>query len=125
MSHYYKFFLAISVTLSYGLAVVLMGLLAYRLFSWLSRHKSLVVFIVTVIYEGETNPGKRDVFLVNSTDGGEHFGDAVNLSNSPDKDSVNSILRVDPSSLNVIVAWIEKSSANSTDDSVRAYCSRC
>lgn len=45
VSHYYKVFLVVCVTLSYGLAIALMGLLAYRLFSWHSRHKSLVVFM--------------------------------------------------------------------------------
>jgi hypothetical protein len=47
-SSYYKPLLAISVALSYGLTTFLMGLLAYRLFSWVRTHRSVVVLIYAI-----------------------------------------------------------------------------
>jgi hypothetical protein len=47
-SSYYKPLLAISVALSYGLTTFLMGLLAYRLSSWVRTHRSVVVLIYAI-----------------------------------------------------------------------------
>lgn len=47
-SSYYKPLLALSVALSYGLTAFLMGLLAWKLFSWVRTHWSIVVFIYAV-----------------------------------------------------------------------------
>jgi hypothetical protein len=45
ISQYYIHLLTAAVTVSYGLATFLLGLLAYRLFSWFRINKSLVVLI--------------------------------------------------------------------------------
>jgi hypothetical protein len=47
-SSYYKPLLALSVALSYGLTAFLMGLLAWKLFSWVRTHWSIVVFIYAI-----------------------------------------------------------------------------
>jgi hypothetical protein len=44
-SDYYTDLLSIASTISYGLATCLMGLLAYRFFSWFMRKRSLVVLL--------------------------------------------------------------------------------
>jgi hypothetical protein len=44
-SHYYTSLLIAATTISYGLAIFLMSLLAYRFFSWLKINKSLVVVL--------------------------------------------------------------------------------
>jgi hypothetical protein len=44
-SHYYASLLIAATTISYGLAILLMSLLAYRFFSWLKINKSLVVLL--------------------------------------------------------------------------------
>jgi hypothetical protein len=44
-SHYYTNLLTAATTISYGLAILLMTLLAYRFFSWLRRSRSLVLFL--------------------------------------------------------------------------------
>jgi hypothetical protein len=44
-SEYYTGLLSIAPTISYGLAAVIMGLLAYHFFSWFVRNKSLVVLL--------------------------------------------------------------------------------
>jgi hypothetical protein len=45
LSYYYTGLLAISAAISYGLTVLLMGFLAYRLFSWLKLNRSLAVLL--------------------------------------------------------------------------------
>jgi len=47
-ANYYRSLLGISVALSYGLAVALMSLLAYKLFSWFKRYKSLIVLLYAI-----------------------------------------------------------------------------
>ena len=44
-SEYYTGLLSIAPTISYGLAVFLLGLLAYHFFSWFARNKALVVLL--------------------------------------------------------------------------------
>jgi hypothetical protein len=44
-SDYYTSLLAIGATISYGLAAILTGLLAYWFFSWFSRNRTLVVLL--------------------------------------------------------------------------------
>ncbi|HEY7080237.1 MAG TPA: hypothetical protein VH500_11080 [Nitrososphaeraceae archaeon] len=44
-SHYYTYFLIAAVPISYGLAVCLMGYLAYLFFSWFKHNKSIVVLL--------------------------------------------------------------------------------
>ena len=44
-SDYYTSILAIGATISYGLAAILTGLLAYWFFSWFSRNRALVVLL--------------------------------------------------------------------------------
>lgn len=44
-SEYYTGLLSIAPTISYGLAVFLMGLLAYHFFSWFARNKAIVVLL--------------------------------------------------------------------------------
>lgn len=44
-SEYYTNLLSIAPSVSYGLATCLMGLLAYRFFTWFKRNKSLVVLL--------------------------------------------------------------------------------
>lgn len=43
VNHYYTNLLTVSIVLSYGLTIFFMSLLAYRLFSWFKRNRSLVV----------------------------------------------------------------------------------
>lgn len=45
VNHYYTNLLTLSIVLSYGLTVFLLGLLAYRFFSWFKRNRSLVVLL--------------------------------------------------------------------------------
>jgi hypothetical protein len=45
VSHYYTDLLAVSTALSYGLAIFLMSILAYRLFSWFTINRNPVVLL--------------------------------------------------------------------------------
>ena len=45
VSHYYTNLLSMSVAISYGLAIFLMSILAYRLLLWFRLNKSLVVLL--------------------------------------------------------------------------------
>ena len=45
VSHYYTNLLTASTVMSYGLAVFLMSILAFRLFSWFKLNRSLVVLL--------------------------------------------------------------------------------
>ncbi len=45
-SEYYTGLLSIASAISYGFAAILMGLLAYRFFSWFMRNKSVVVLLL-------------------------------------------------------------------------------
>ena len=45
ISEYYTGLLSIAPTVSYGLAAFVLGLLAYRFFSWFARNKALVVLL--------------------------------------------------------------------------------
>jgi len=78
--------------------------------------------VVTVIYEAEKSPGLNEVYLRQSVNGGTNFSTAVNLSNSSDSNSVDSVLRLDGTK--VLVAWVDQG-ASSIDDKVKAYCSHC
>jgi hypothetical protein len=49
-SEYYVYFLITSVTVSYGLAAFLVGVLAYSLFSWYRINKSLVILLYALAY---------------------------------------------------------------------------
>jgi hypothetical protein len=49
-SYYYTNLLTIAVAVSYGLAAFLLGLLAYRLFSWYWINKSLLILIYALAY---------------------------------------------------------------------------
>ena len=49
-SQYYIYLLTIAVTVSYSLATFLVGVLAYRLFSWYKVNKSLVILIYALAY---------------------------------------------------------------------------
>jgi hypothetical protein len=44
-SHYYSNLLSAATAISYGLAILLMSILVYRLFSWFRLNKSLVVLL--------------------------------------------------------------------------------
>ena len=48
-SSYDRLELVVAVTLSYGTAVLLMGLLAYRLFRWFSINKSIVTLLFGIL----------------------------------------------------------------------------
>lgn len=50
VSYYYTNLLTIAVAVSYGLAAFLLGLLAYRLFSWYRINKSLVILVYALAY---------------------------------------------------------------------------
>ena len=50
VSYYYTNLLTISVSVSYGLAAFVLGLLAYRLFSWYMINKSLVILVYALAY---------------------------------------------------------------------------
>jgi hypothetical protein len=50
VSYYYTNLLTIAVVVSYGLAAFLLGLLAYRLFSWYRINKTLVILVYALAY---------------------------------------------------------------------------
>ena len=50
ISHYYTDLLTAAVAISYGLAATLLGVLAYRLFSWYKINKSIVILIYALAY---------------------------------------------------------------------------
>ena len=79
---------------------------------------------VYVTWEQEVKPGNNDVFLINSTNGGVSFGNALNVSNNP-QNSVSSSLVVDKETGKVLVSWIDKAVGASSDDDVGVYCGRC
>ncbi len=48
ISEYYTQLLSVATAISYGLAIFLMSLLAYRFFSWFKRNRSLVVLLYSL-----------------------------------------------------------------------------
>lgn len=91
-----------------------------------SRNPMVAVSIdkAYVAYEGENSPGKYDVYLEVSTDGGKTFGDPVNLSNTPGEDTTLSFLNVGDTG-KALLGFINQGGGSAVDPSVGVYCSRC
>ena len=73
MEAYHTYLLIIATTISYGLAISLMGMLAWRLFSWFKINKSLVVLLYglaasAIIVNGVASIFFFDIVLLEKTD---------------------------------------------------------
>jgi hypothetical protein len=79
----------------------------------------LALDLAYVSYELEVTPGNHDIFLATSSDGGQHFDEPINISNST-FNSVAAKMIVDKSTGKLVLPYIEQG-----DDSVKVRCSRC
>ncbi len=73
MAAYHTYLLIVATTISYGLAISLMGMLAWRLFSWFKINKSLVVLLYglaasAIIVNGVASIFFFDIVLLEKTD---------------------------------------------------------